>query len=133
MPACNTVASGSAADVARMPYDEFAALLDVLQAKISGLDLADPAIYGVPRGGLVPAVYLSHRLGIPMVSSPDRPGDTLVVDDILDTGLTYRRLSGAAAYYVVLLARQALPGVIYGGMHDGPWVEFPWEAGGPAP
>ena len=130
----NIASGGSAGDAARLSYGDFAALLDALQAKISGLDMADPAIYGVPRGGLIPAVYLSHRLGIPLVPSPDRPGDTLVVDDILDTGSTYRRLSGAAAYYVVLLARKALPKVIYGRMYDGPWVEFPWEVGGqPAP
>lgn len=126
----NTVSGGSAVGAASLSYGDFTALLDALQAKISGLELADPAIYGVPRGGLVPAVYLSHRLGIPLASSPDRPGDTLVVDDILDTGSTYRRLSGAAAYYVVLLARKALPKVIYGRIYDGPWVEFPWEAGG---
>ena len=126
----NMVASGGSAVGASLSYGDFAALLYVLQAKISGLDLADPAIYAVPRGGLVPAVYLSHRLGIPLVFSPDRPGDTLVVDDILDTGATYRRLSGAAAYYAVLLARKALPKVIYGRMYDGPWVEFPWEVGG---
>ena len=131
MSARNTVVSrGSAWGVARLSYDGFAVLLDALQAKISGLDLADPAIYGVPRGGLVPAVYLSHRLGIPLVSSPHRLGDTLVVDDILDTGSTYRRLSDTAAYYAVLLAREALPKVIYGRMYDGPWVEFPWEGGG---
>ena len=130
----NTAASGgSAVGAARMSYGDFAALLDTLQAKISKLDLADPAIYGVPRGGLVPAVCLSHRLGIPLVSSPDRPGDTLVVDDILDTGSTYRRLSYAATYYLVLLARQALPKVVYGRMYDGPWVEFPWEVGRSAP
>ncbi len=130
----NTASGGSAVGAASLSYGDFTALLDALQAKISGLELADPAIYGVPRGGLVPAVCLSHRLGIPLVFSPDRPGDTLVVDDILDTGSTYRRLSGAAAYYAVLLARKALPGVIYGRMYDGPWVEFPWETGcQPAP
>ena len=130
----NMASGGSAVGAASLSYGDFTALLDALQAKISGLDLADPAIYGVPRGGLVPAVHLSHRLDIPLVSSPDRPGDTLVVDDILDTGSTYRWLSGAAAYYAVLLARKALPRVIYGRIYDGPWVEFPWEAGGqPAP
>lgn len=111
-----------------MSYGDFMALLDVLQAKISRLDLDDPAIYGVPRGGLVPAVYLSHRLGIPLATSLDRRGDTLVVDDMLDTGSTYRKLSGLATHYVVLLARESLPKVVYGRMHDGPWVEFPWES-----
>jgi len=70
--------------------------------------------YGIPRGGLIPAVYLSHRLGIPMLSYSQNyysrliegyiPGNTddgcwkyddeekiLVIDDLFDTGKTYER------------------------------------------
>jgi hypothetical protein len=27
------------------------------------------SIYGIPRGGLIPAVMLSHKLGLPMVET----------------------------------------------------------------
>ena len=110
-----------------MSHDDFVSLVDTLQAKISALDLSDPVMYGVPRGGLVPAVYLSHRLGIPLVLSPYGTGDILVVDDILDTGTTYDKMVGVATHYVVLLARVARSKVVYGRLHDGPWVKFPWE------
>ena len=41
-------------------------------------------VYGIPRGGLVFAVMLSHKLSIPMLMSPV-PG-CLIVDDICDSG-----------------------------------------------
>ncbi len=69
-------------------------------------------IVGIVRGGTIPAVYLSHRLGIPMrtVSWSTFHGDQmresaldiaediadgkkiLLVDDILDSGRTMREL-----------------------------------------
>ena len=50
-------------------------------------------IHGIPRGGLVLAVALSHRLDQPLLPSP-QPG-CLLVDDVYETGLTlapYREL-----------------------------------------
>ena len=41
-------------------------------------------VYGIPRGGLVFAVMLSHRLHIPMLASAT--SDCLIVDDICDSG-----------------------------------------------
>ena len=47
------------------------------------------SVYGVPRGGLVPATIISHYLDIPLVTELDEHGgvyDVLVVDDIADSG-----------------------------------------------
>ena len=44
------------------------------------------SVMGLPRGGLIPAVMISHELGIPLVINPTK--NTLVVDDINDTGHT---------------------------------------------
>lgn len=69
-------------------------------------------IVGIVRGGAIPAVYLSHRLGIPMrtvswstfhgdqmrecaLDIADDIGDgksILLIDDILDSGRTIREL-----------------------------------------
>ena len=43
-------------------------------------------VYGLPRGGLPLAVWISHRAGIPLLLAPCR--NALVVDDIADTGAT---------------------------------------------
>ena len=47
-------------------------------------------IYGIPRGGLIPAVLLSHKLGIPLVQN--LKNYSLIVDDISDSGNTLREV-----------------------------------------
>lgn len=41
-------------------------------------------IYAIPRGGLIPGVYLSHLLNLPLLTHPT--GDSLLVDEISDNG-----------------------------------------------
>lgn len=41
-------------------------------------------VYGIPRGGLVPAVIISHYLKIPMLLHP--ANECIIVDDIYDSG-----------------------------------------------
>lgn len=49
-------------------------------------------LYAIPRGGCVIGVYLSHLLDIPMLINREdiNPSTTLVVDDILDSGITLK-------------------------------------------
>ena len=47
-------------------------------------------VYGVPRGGLIIAVCLSHKLNLPMLLQPTKK--SLIVDDISDTGHTVNHL-----------------------------------------
>lgn len=70
-------------------------------------------VYGIPRGGLVIAVCLSHRLRIPLV--PDEQAlygvcnnlNTLIVDDICDTGKTLELFN--TFYTATLFVRSTLP------------------------
>ena len=56
------------------------------------------SIFGIPRGGLVLAVKLSHLLDIPLVlNREDITGHTLIVDDIADSGGTLERLKAPSA------------------------------------
>ena len=41
-------------------------------------------VYGLPRGGLIPAVMISHKLNIPFLMSPCE--NCIIVDDICDSG-----------------------------------------------
>lgn len=43
-------------------------------------------VYGVPRGGLILAVLISHKLNIPLLMAPAK--DCIIVDDICDSGET---------------------------------------------
>lgn len=84
-------------------------------------------IYGIPRGGLVLAVALSHRLELPLLSEP-QPG-CLVVDDVFETGRTlapHRQLPGAE---LVVWISKAEP-LWWRALEVSPkaeWILFPWE------
>lgn len=103
-------------------------------------------IIGVTRGGLVPAVHLSHLLGLPMgmVQYQLRDGDgkmhtvsqhqykkPLIVDDICDSGATIKGLSGIFknADFAVLLDKTGSDMIKYRGEYfeSDEWVIFPWE------
>ncbi len=83
-------------------------------------------IYGIPRGGLVLAVCLSHRLDLPLRDSVnDR---TIVVDDIADTGETlfpYRDNLIATIHWVE--GSKVKPKVYALEKTRGEWVRYPWE------
>lgn len=49
-------------------YEEFLAKVRLLSRKIRDSAWAPEFVIGVGRGGLVPAVYISHQLALPMLS-----------------------------------------------------------------
>ena len=86
------------------------------------------SIYGIPRGGLVVAVRLSHMLDLPMILNPlEIQPHTLVVDDIADSGKTLKKFKGrviATLYYNEKSA--VIPNYwIFKKKHR--WIDFPWE------
>jgi len=103
--------------------------------KLEGLDLEFVA--GIPRGGLIPAVMISHAFGIKYISYSSAkmlPGDlrkkTLVVDDISDTGVTIAEADKLKFITATLCLRQGTKTVPYfSGEHinDDRWLVFPWE------
>jgi hypoxanthine phosphoribosyltransferase len=84
-------------------------------------------IHGIPRGGLVLAVALSHRLELPLLQEP-KPG-CLVVDDVFETGSTlapHRQLAGAEL--VVWISKvQPLWWRAVEVRPSREWIVFPWE------
>ncbi len=68
-------------------WDQVDKLISRLSYWITTSDLEFENIYGLQRGGLIPAVMLSHKLGIPMTKGDIGP-NTLIVDDICDSGET---------------------------------------------
>lgn len=94
-----------------------------------------PGVFGIPRGGLVLAVMLSHKLNIPMLMSPV-PG-CMIVDDICDSGeslLHYVKNSSGAIdneYHIVtMFYKENQLNIIpeYWYMEkDEAWIIFCWE------
>lgn len=89
-------------------------------------------IYGIPRGGLMLAVILSHLLEIPIIlSSGDINATTLVVDDIVDEGNTLSRLFGQLHCKVMTASLYIGPNSTIKPdffLHEKvSWIVFPWE------
>jgi len=94
-------------------------------------------IYGIPRGGLIPAVLLSHKLGIPLVQK--LKNYSLIVDDISDSGNTLKEAVDRAShpmnnykymYTATLFERENTifePDYIGEHIKYNDWLVFPWE------
>lgn len=88
------------------------------------------SLYGIPRGGLILAVRLSHKLGIPVIMHNANIGEkTLIVDDIADSGDTMVEFLGKKKYVTATLfynpASKHAP--VYFCKEKTGWVIFPWE------
>lgn len=91
-------------------------------------------VYGIPRGGVVLAVMISHKLDLPLLLAPVR--GCLIVDDICDSGETllhYDKNSSAfekPLYHITTMMYKK--GAIvtpeyYWGEKENEWIVFPWE------
>lgn len=85
-------------------------------------------IYGVPRGGLILAVRLSHLLKLPMILDPKNiTKRTLIVDDISDSGKTLYKVKDNC---IVTLFWHPLtitkPNITIREKKT-KWIIFPWE------
>lgn len=85
----------------------------------------------IPRGGLVYAVALSHKFGIPIVERPRK--DSVFIDEIADSGRTLLewRIKYGNAPAHVLIRRETLSPIGINAIEvapEGEWIVFPWES-----
>ena len=96
-------------------------------------------VCGVVRGGVIPAVMISHQMNIPFEPiTPDTVlldgKDVLIVDDIYDTGKTIKhlkKLNPQARFATILfnLKHDEYEVDYYGNGYSGEeWIVFPWES-----
>ena len=84
-------------------------------------------IYGIPRGGLVLSVCLSHRLQVPWLAEP-QPG-CLILDDVVESGRTLAPLRQVPDSLAVVWISKGPPQwwqALEVSASD-EWILFPWE------
>ena len=90
-------------------------------------------VYGIPRGGVILAVMLSHKLNLPYVENPFdcEFDDFVVIDDIADTGETlkfYEETFKKSYIVTVHEHEQSIVKPDYSVIDKGDkWIVYPWE------
>jgi len=90
-------------------------------------------VYGIPQGGAPLAVMVAYILGVPLAPEAIIGMNTLVVDDLVDSGKTLKRYFGK--HHVDAAFRKS-----HSPTHYAPdatciddWLSFPWEKNDGAP
>jgi len=97
-------------------------------------------ISGIPRGGLIPAIMLSHKLGVTYIpfDTAKKYGrhdirfkneDILLVDDICDSGVTMKDYAPRfiTATLCLRYVSETIPEYYGEKIEDDRWLVFPWE------
>ncbi len=105
---------------------------DNLAQQILELYIKPLYICGIPRGGLIPAVLLSHKTGISYFDafrfSIPGNGHVLVVDDICDSGKTLQHLEYKTAVLHYKPHTSIIEPTFYACKFESDdWIVYPWE------
>ena len=113
-------------------WEEVEELVDLLAKQITQSGYQIEYIFGLQRGGLIPAVMLSHKLGIPMTQDPTRQ-NILIVDDICDSGETFKEFflkypdSTFACLHFKPHTSDFNPDFSANKFFSDDWICYPWE------
>jgi len=121
-----------------LSWDDLEQITDILAKKILNLEKKPLYLYGIPRGGLIPAVMLSHKTGIiyqhlnaAYISKSADLSHILIIDDICDSGKTVAELreSYPKIRIATLYTKPKSPHQpdIYGEEVGNEWIVFPFE------
>ena len=111
-------------------WNEYISLIYDLGIQIKKSKQKYRYIYGIPRGGLIPATILAHQLGIELIvkdfSHCFVEGNVLIVDDLADTGKTlepYTQFDIATIYW----KKWSTVKPTYFLKETDKWIVFPYE------
>ena len=100
-------------EIQKVTWSEIEKLVETLSKKISQLHRNFTSISTITRGGLVPARLLADHLGIDtiLVDQKKIPFDSIFVDDIYDSGNTFKKIlnrveNPSDLVFVTLFARR---------------------------
>lgn len=105
--------------------------IELLAAAIKRAGIRFDSIYGIPRGGYLPAIELGNIFRVPVIINPaEISGATLIVDDLADSGATLAKYQMHARAVVYKKMCCKADGLIYAvEVPAGEWIELPDEKG----
>jgi hypoxanthine phosphoribosyltransferase len=115
-----------------LSWDDIDSAVESLAHQIQKSDTPIEAIIGLPRGGLIPAVLLSHKLNIPYVGGDEdfeEYENVLIVDDICDSGETLKQYYQMFPIATIHYKQTAIvkPDFYYSLTPQDKWIVYPWE------
>ena len=111
--------------------------LDEIGDRLEGLDKIE-FVTGIPRGGLIPAVMMSHAFNFKYISyssakllPKDIRKNVICIDDISDTGHTLieaKELDFIVCSLAMRVGSKTTPRFYGELITDERWLVFPWES-----
>jgi hypoxanthine phosphoribosyltransferase len=115
-----------------LSWDDIEDAVERLATNIKANNASIEAITGLPRGGLIPAVMLSHKLDIPYIDANgnfEEYDNILIVDDICDSGHTLKQhhqfFTTATLHYKTSAVVE--PDFWWKLASENEWIVYPWE------
>jgi len=131
-------------EIEKYSWDQYQTDIVSLSQWIKASGREFECIVGLARGGLIPAVQLSHELNLPLITltyqtrdgtmkdSKPIPANALIVDDINDTGKTLSEVTKLCEgkYTTVVLYdndESEFNVDFWMRKNYNKWISFPWE------
>jgi len=108
-----------------LSWDDIEQAVNELCEWIDRSELLITSVTGMERGGLIPAVMISHKLNLPYVYSTHPT--TLVIDDICDTGDTLNMLQTPLTAVLHYKPTAKHKPTFYAKEVGDEWLVYPWE------
>lgn len=110
-----------------LSWSDVEKMIDTLCEKIKHELPNIDSVHGIARGGLIPAILISHKLELPW-SNVILP-NTLVVDDICDSGETLNNCVGVYTATLHYKKSAITKPDIYAELleDESKWIIYPWE------
>lgn len=123
-------------------YQQYGEMVHELMDMIVNYPRDFKFVFGIPKGGIAIALHVANNLGISKVTvneevwrgfSREKKLSTLIVDDIADTGVTFKNLLDGQPDEIVtatLFCRtrsEFKPTLVVKELDEMKWVVFPWE------
>ena len=106
--------------------------VDSLIEEMNKQNFKPTGVYGIPRGGLIPATLISYKLDIPLLMNASK--GCLIVDDIADSGRTLLHFTENDTqfnkYFIATMFyhQRSLVKPSYSKFEkNDKWIVFPWE------